>query len=178
METTERKQRRAYTSEEDSTIFEMVEGAKKEGMELSAVYKMLSDDLDRTEGAIAKRYADLKKTAAQSQEEENNYQEEQLNSWKKQHPPLSTWQSTVDFTSPEMREYCLKDAQATLDMYEALKKAEEPQKKPEVSLEALVNKLEAVITEKIEMRIERDYYKRKFEELQAKYDKVRRFLEE
>lgn len=188
METFERKQRRSYTPEEDSTILEMVDGAKKEGMEIGAVYKMLSDDLNRTEAALQKRYGDLKRAEKTSEitKADNDYQEELLSNWKRSvhdmetTPPLTDTQiSSYLAKEPEqtMLKYSLKDAEATMDLYEKMMEAKKTPKE-EVSLDALVNKLESVITEKIEIRIERDYYKHKFEELQAKYNKVRRFMEE
>jgi len=173
----ERKTRKAYSTEEDKMIMELVTQAKEQGMELAAVYQMLSEDLDRTEGAVAKRYADLKKAEREALGEPVSLKQ------------LSADMETlpeIDFTSKPQKldgdalRYCIQDVQSTLDMYEALQKAKEEEKKkaPEVSIDKLIDKLEAVITEKIEMRIERDFYKKKYEELQAKYDKVRKFLEE
>lgn len=162
----ERKTRRSYSLDEDTTIVEMVDTAKKEGYELGAVYKMLADDLDRTEAAVQKRYGDIKRAEKAEAAGE----------------PVSLKQLAIDMeTTPietEMvQQYVKSDIESTMRMYEALKR-EEIQKAPEVSMDSLVNKLEEVITEKIEMRIERDYYKKKYEELQTKYDKVRRLLED
>lgn len=173
METIERKTRRSYTTEEDSTILEMVEGAKSEGMELGAVYKMMADDMDRTEGALAKRYADLKKAEREAQGVPKSLK--QISMDMETLPELNfDSQPKLDRTTVQ---YVLRDAEATLDMYEKLKETQKP-KEDAVSLDVLVDKLERVITEKIEMRIERDFYKRKYEELQMKYDKVRRLMED
>lgn len=172
----ERKTRKAYSTEEDKMILDLVTQAKEQGMELSAVYQMLSEELDRTEGALAKRYADLKKAEREAAGEPVSLK--QLSADMETLPEIDFSSKSLPKMDRELFQYTLNDVQSTLDMYEALKKAEVKPKVPELSLDTLINKLEAVITEKIEMRIERDFYKRKYEELQAKYDKVRKFLED
>jgi hypothetical protein len=142
-----------YTPEQEKYILEKVDAAKEEGLSIRDVLALIADEMGKSFATVQTKYYNLKKEL-----EENEQQE------------LSFSESDPD---KNLIEYTKKDAEHTSNLYESIRKSETDS----IYAKSLVDKLEKVIGEKIEMRIERDFYKKKYEELLEKQEKFRELLE-
>jgi hypothetical protein len=150
-----------YTLEQEKYILERVESAKKKGLPIRDVLSLIADEMGKSFGTIQTKYYNLKK-------ELNETSDEQLK--------FETADADTKPDYEEVIEYVKNDVQHTQDMYQRIKSIE-IEKENSIYAKSLVDKLEKVIGEKIEMKIERDHYQRLYEELREKYDQFRKLLE-